>query len=218
MKSKLRQIMGRAALAITSLAGALLVGCHSTSSLPAQPIMQQPGVLSGPMGPAIYTNTNTASALLRIGDLVVIDWSDTPKEMLPFKDRIRDDGTLVLPFNVQVKAAGLTVSQLQDSIHQAYVPRIYRHLTASVKTEERVYFVGGEVRTPNRFLYVSELTVLRAIDTAGGFTDFANKKNIELRRANGQNHRLNWHEAMKDSRRDLPVYPNDQIIVHKRWL
>lgn len=206
-------------LAIALLAAAFVTGCHSTSSLPPQPIAQQPGVLSGPMGPIVYTNTNTnsSSALLRIGDLVVIDWSDTPKEMAPFKDRIRDDGTLVLPLNVTVKASGLTVSQLQDAIHKAYVPKIFRHLTASVKTEDRVYFVGGEVRTPNRFLYFSDLTVLRAIDTAGGFTDFANKKNIELRRATGQSHRVNWHDAMKDASRDLPVYPNDQIIVHKRF-
>jgi protein involved in polysaccharide export with SLBB domain len=62
------------------------------------------------------------------------------------------------------------------------------------------------------------MTVLRAIDTAGGFTDFANRKTIELRRANGQKFKVNWYNAIKDARLDLEVFPNDQIIVHKRIL
>jgi protein involved in polysaccharide export with SLBB domain len=65
---------------------------------------------------------------------------------------------------------------------------------------------------------VGEITVLRAIDTAGGFTDFANRKNIELRRATtGEKVRVNWHKAIKDPKLDPQVYPNDQIVVHKRF-
>ena len=72
------------------------------------------------------------------------------------------------------------------------------------------------VRVPNRQLYQDGVTVLRAIDTAGGFTDFAKRSNIELRRENGQIIKVNWDKAMKDPKMDPIVYPNDQIIVHKR--
>jgi polysaccharide export outer membrane protein len=207
------------AIGAVLLAAVLLTGCQSTSPLPPQPILTQAGPLNGPMGPIIYTNTGTnVSPILQVNDIVSIEFSGTPERMQPYKDKIRDDGTLVLPYNVMVKAAGSTASQLQDAIHAAYVPSLFRHLTATVKTEERFYFVGGEVRNPSRQLYIGDMTVLRAIDTAGGFTDFANRKNIELRRSNGQIQRLNWKDAMKDSKRDLAVYPNDQIIVRKRIL
>jgi len=202
------------------LGAAFLNGCQSTSSLPPQPpLASQAGPLNGPLGVVVYTNTNTnVSPILQVNDVVSIEFSGSPERMQPYKDKIRDDGTLVLPFNVVVKAAGSTASQLQDAIHAAYVPYLFRHLTATVKTEERFYFVGGEVRNPSRQLYIGDMTVLRAIDTAGGFTDFANRKKIELRRSNGQIQQLNWNDAMKDSKRDLAVYPNDQIIVRKRIL
>ena len=110
----------------------------------------------------------------------------------------------------------VSASELQDDIRTAYVPKYYHHLTVSVKTDERVYFVGGEVRIPNRQFYQEGITVLRALDTAGGFTDFANRKNIELRRENGEIIKIDWKKAMRNPKLDPVVYPNDQIIVHKR--
>jgi protein involved in polysaccharide export with SLBB domain len=65
---------------------------------------------------------------------------------------------------------------------------------------------------------MGEMTVLRAIDTVGGFTDFAKKTRIELRRANGEVHVINWDKARKDPKLDLKVYPNDQIMVPRRFL
>jgi protein involved in polysaccharide export with SLBB domain len=77
--------------------------------------------------------------------------------------------------------------------------------------------VGGEVRNPARQIYFGDgMTVLKAIDTASGFTDFANRDKIELRRANGQKFTIKWKKALQDPKLDLPVFPNDQITVHKR--
>ena len=159
---------------------------------------------------------NSVSPLLRVSDMVTIDWFDTPSPIAQYKERIRDDGKLILPHNIVVQAAGRTVAQLQDDIRNAYVPRLYYHLTVTVKTEERLFYVGGEVRVPSRQLFQDGITVLRAIDTAGGFTDFANRGNIELRRGNGQIIKINWKKAMKNPKLDPVVYPNDQVIVHKR--
>jgi len=204
------------------LAAALLAGCVTTPETPYQPdaALQQPTNLGAPVfnsGAPQMPPTNTVSPLLRVGDLVMIDFFDIPSPGIQqFKDKVRDDGNLVLPFNITVHAAGRTTSQLQDDIRTAYVPALFTHLTVSVKIDERFYFVGGEVKVPNRQLYLGDMTVLRAIDTAGGFTDFAKRTSIELRRANGQSFKIDWKKAMKDSKLDLQVYPNDQIIVHKR--
>jgi polysaccharide export outer membrane protein len=76
--------------------------------------------------------------------------------------------------------------------------------------------VGGEVKNSGRFPYLGEITVLRAIDSAGGFTDFARRNAIELRRASGESHTVDWKRAKKNPKLDLPIYPNDQIIVPQR--
>ena len=74
------------------------------------------------------------------------------------------------------------------------------------------------MRVPNRQFWQEGITVLRAIDTAGGFTDFAKRSKIELRRETGQIINVNWDKAMQDPKLDPAVHPNDQIIVRKRIL
>jgi len=155
-------------------------------------------------------------SVVRVGDTLNISFTDVPTPIVMQPQRVGEDGNIKLPYNVTVKAAGKTPGQLQDDIRKEYVPRIFVNLTSTVKTEERVYFVGGEVRVPARQPYIADMTVLRAIDTAGGFTDFANRDKIELRRANGKSYNVNWKKALKDPKQDLPVYPNDQVTVHKR--
>jgi polysaccharide biosynthesis/export protein VpsN len=215
----------KAAVALL-LASLVLTGCYNP-----QADSSLGGYTAGQMGtppvtpglepvkiptPATPPAINSVSPLLRVSDMVTIDWFDTTSPIAQYKERIRDDGKLILPHNITVQAAGRTVAQLQDDIRSAYVPYLYNYLTVTVKTEERVFFVGGEVRVPNRQLFQDGITVLRAIDTAGGFTDFANRNNIELRRGNGQIIKVNWKKAMRSPKLDPVVYPNDQVIVHKR--
>ena len=215
----------KAAVAVL-LAGLFLAGCYNpdTGSQGSFPTGQTGGAqaMPSPLAPVNVPTPNTPPAVsplspvLRVADMVTIEWFDTQTQIPQYKERIRDDGKLVLPLNVVVQAAGRTVAQLQDDIRKEYVPKYYHHLTVSVKTDERVFFVGGEVRVPNRQLFQDGITVLRAIDTAGGFTDFANRSKIELRRQSGEIIKVEWKKAMKNPRLDPVIYPNDQIIVHKR--
>jgi len=131
---------------------------------------------------------------------------------------IPDGGMITLPFNVHVQAIDKTTTQLEKDIRDAYVPSLFVNLTVSVKTEQRAFIVDGEVKNPGRQQYIGEMTVLRAIGTAGGFTDFANKKKIELRRLGGQKFYINYWKALDDDKLDLPVYPNDHIVVRRSIL
>ena len=184
-------------------------------------------VSTAPFTPAAAKNPRPDSAepaiegssLLRVGDSISVTFLDLPTPIQEVKTTVTEDGRVTgLPFGVTVQAAGKTPSQVQDAIHDALVPKYYVRLTAAVKTAEfRYYFVGGEVKIPNRQVYQGDMTVLRAIDTAGGFTDFASKKNIELRRANGGGKfMINYSKALENPKLDLPVYANDQITVHKK--
>jgi polysaccharide export outer membrane protein len=191
---------------------------YAGQSQPTPSVAPSPAL---PQAPVPYTdvavNPNVMSSRLASGELVKVTFSDIPNPPQPIEVRIPEDGRITLPYNMNVYAIGKTVSQLQDEIRGLYVPKLFVRLTVNIKTEDRVYFVGGEVRNPARQAYLSDITVLRAIDTVGGFTDFANRKKIELRRANGEVHYISWDKARKDAKLDLRVYPNDQIIVHRRW-
>lgn len=222
----------------------MLAGCGGTQYAsdpvnPAQPFAfpgqsapayagtqsQAPSVAPSPALPQapvpyadVAVNPNVmSSSRLTSGDLVKVTFTDIPNPPQPMEIRIPEDGRITLIYNMNVYAIGKTVSQLQDEIRSLYVPKYFVRLTVNIKTDDRVYFVGGEVRAPARQAYIGDITVLRAIDTVGGFTDFANRKKIELRRANGEVHYINWDKARKNQKLDLRVYPNDQIIVHRRW-
>lgn len=158
-----------------------------------------------------------ASSMLRVGDMITVNFSDVPTPGLQeIKARIPDDGMLTLHMNIRVKAAEKTIPQLEKDIREAFVPRYFRQLTAVVRAEDRWFFVGGEVRTPNRYQLVGELTVLRAIETAGGFTDYAKRTKIELRRENGERYLINERKAKENPALDLPVMANDHITVKRR--
>ncbi|HEY0457331.1 MAG TPA: polysaccharide biosynthesis/export family protein [Verrucomicrobiae bacterium] len=204
-----------------------IANAGSTTTTPPQfaPVGTQSGFVPQPGYPATQPQAAVNAAgtagriILQKGDPVTVTFSDLPPNMMmpDSKQRIADDGTITLPYNVKVIAEGKTASQLQGDIQKEYVPRYFVRLTVNVRTEERYYYVGGEVKRPDRYQYMGDLTVLRAIDTAAGFTDFAQRKNIELRRAGtGQKYKINYNDAIKDPNKDMPVYPNDQVIVHKR--
>jgi len=203
-------------------------GPPPTQTAPAQPApsVAVPAVsapvpvpVGTPLG-AIGTNASGSVGGIQVGDSITVNFTDLPpsvQPIMPYVSRIGEDGNITLHMNVTVKAAGKTARDLEQEIRTNYVPRYYKNLTVTVKTEERFYFVGGEVKMPARQPYFGRITVLRAIDTAGGFTDFANRSKIELTRHNGQKIKINWKKAIKDPKLDPEVFPNDQINVPKSW-
>ena len=109
------------------------------------------------------------------------------------------------------------ISQLQTEIRTRYVPSFYLEMTVNVKPEDRFFFVLGEVRQSDRYLYSGHTTVLKAIAAAKGFTDFADKTEVQVTRAsNGQKEKIDCKKAQKNSKLDLVIYPGDSIFVPRR--
>lgn len=160
--------------------------------------------------------SSSTAATLRVGDLIKVVFSDVPNPPLPHEERVREDGNITLPYNVTVAAAGKSIGQVREEIHKAYVPKYFNHLTVTVGTTERVYYVGGQVKLPSRQPYIGYMSVLRAIDTAGGFNEFASRKNILLRRSTGEILKINYDKAIKDPSLDPEVFPGDSIYVERR--
>ncbi len=184
--------------------------------------------LAGCQSPSAATRTNALAKLdpaevLQVGESVLIDFEDLPTGTgsQVFNRQIKADGSLSpLMENHVFYAAGKTRTQLEDEIRKFYVPDYYQRLTVTVRPQgdTRVFYVGGEVRTPGAQKYIPGVTVSKAIESAGGFTQFANKKKVKLIRADGKHIlTVNCNKVLVDPTLDPEVFPGDKIYVRRRF-
>lgn len=155
---------------------------------------------------------------LQAGDSVTVTFADLPpdKGLPEHRERVKDDGTLNLPLIGSIKAGGKKVGDLQKEIQGLYVPRYYTRLTVTIKTEDRFYSVGGEVKASGRQVYLGSTTLLKAIQSCGDFTDFANQRKVQVIRANGDRQVIDAKKARENPRKfDVPICPGDSIHVPK---
>lgn len=189
----------------------VLVGCDTpkvSAAPPANPASSEP--------PA--TNAAYVKGALRIGDHVSVELTGVGETLQPILQEVAPDGTIGgLPFIDRIQAVGKTPSQLQNDIREAYVPEYYKHLSVTVTTPLRFFYVGGQVMKGDRFPYTSPITVTAAIQAAGGFDPYANKKKVRLTRVDGQVLIVNCLEVLKNPEKDQPVYPGDKIDVPRRF-
>ena len=216
---------------VLGICGVLLVsaGCGSTPK-------DEPGFSSEPVGAvgsgspagpgssaekseAARPLEAAAAARFREGDLVTVTFSglEVSQALQPHEERVKEDGTITLPIIGSVLARGKTSGELQKEIQDKYVPKYYQRLVVTVKSLDSFYTVGGEVKMPGSQLWRGEITVTQAIQSAGDFTDFANKKKVLLVRANGTRIKVNCIKALEDPQLDPKVLPGDKITVPRRW-
>jgi len=212
-------------LGLLLVIGVFVAGCTSTpqgdggeySPLPPG-VGEDPAVGGTNAGPGGLANITQSGNRFAIGDLVTVKFSGTIDPIPTHEERITEDGTINLPLIGAVKAVGKTSGELQKDIQDLYVPDYYKRLTVIVSGEQRVYSVGGQVRSPGRQSYIGATTVTKAIQSAGDFTDFAAKRRVVLTRADGKTITIDCIKAAKDPSLDLPVYPGDKIHVDIRGL
>jgi polysaccharide export outer membrane protein len=85
--------------------------------------------------------------------------------------------------------------------------------TASVLVAQRYFYVGGEVKSPGRFLWSEDTTLMKAINTASGFTDYANRSKVQLARGKEPLQIFNCEELMRNPAKDVPIRPGDTVTV-----
>jgi polysaccharide export outer membrane protein len=158
------------------------------------------------------------SDVFRVDDVVTVTVTGVTAETIPpHEERIKEDGSITLYLVGKVQAAGKTAGELQSELQKGY-EIYYKNPVVTVKSAERVYYVGGEVKRPGVQLYLGETTVTKAIQAAGDFTDFALKRSIRVTRADGTTLKVNFGKLLENPRLDPPVYPGDKIHVPRRIL
>ncbi len=159
--------------------------------------------------------------VLHVGDKIRVDITGTPDPIQTTGEiEIHEDGTISLPYINQIPAVNKTPSQLEKDITAAYVPAYFPHIGINVTLTARFFYVGGQVNgagNTQRILYTGPTTVLRAIQAAGDFTPYANKRKVQITRSVSKHiYYENCVKALADPKLDLPVYPNDMIWVGRR--
>ena len=173
----------------------------------------------GPANPETPSPDITYLSEIRPGDRVVINFADNSGIEPIWEQTVTEEGIIMLPFNQKLNAKGMSESQLEQAIHDLYVPKLFTRLTVNARLAQRSFFVDGEVRAPGQQELTGTMTVMKAVAAAGGFTDFAKKSKIEVIRRNGQKIKVNGKDAMADpAKHDLPVYAGDRVFVHRRIL
>lgn len=121
-------------------------------------------------------------------------------------------GVLAFPLIGNIPANGMTPRELQQAITSKLDPEYMRNPSVSVEVAmRRPFYVVGEVQKPGSYSYVTDLTLLEAVATAGGQTYRANMANFYIkRRVNGQIVRV---AASQESL----IQPGDTVIVRERY-
>jgi polysaccharide export outer membrane protein len=157
----------------------------------------------------------TADYRLIAGDKLRIEvYKDT---QLSQSLQIRPDGKVTLPLVGDVVAAGRTSMELRDAISGSLKEYISNPVVTVIVTETtpQVVYVSGEVTKPGVYTLTNgRLSVLQAIAMAGGFTDFANRKDITILRGT-QKLKFNYKDAIDDDNRREPLqlHPGDTVVV-----
>ena len=157
----------------------------------------------------------TYSYLLQKGDPLVIHLRGIYPQDQEVEDIIDDNGNVTLPFLGDILAAGRPTSELESYIRDRYISGgYYRNITVSVVMPQRTYFIRGEVRAPGRFPVVGGLTMLQAIAAAGGYTEFANSKKVNLIRG-GRTTTFNMRDIERRPEQDIRLESGDVIVVER---
>jgi len=133
---------------------------------------------------------------------------------------VRMDGKISLPLIHEIRAAGLTPSQLETDITEK-LKAFYENPNVSVtvmETNSFKVYVSGEVKTPGVYKLREEATLLQIIPMAGGFTEWAKQRKILIiRKEDGKEKRItvDYKKILKgdDPGSNIVLKSGDTIIV-----
>jgi polysaccharide export outer membrane protein len=129
---------------------------------------------------------------------------------------VRPDGRITLPLAGELQVMDLSPEQVQAKVIEMYSKYINKpEVSVSLARvgSKKFYLVGMVMRT-GTFPLIVPTTVMEAIDSAGGFQEFANKKKVIILRGD-KRIKFNYTEVVKgkNTSQNIPVENGDHIIV-----
>ncbi len=155
-----------------------------------------------------------------IGAEDVLDISVWKEPELTRTVPVRPDGKISIPLLNDVQAAGLTPLQLSLLITESLRKFLTEPQVTIIVTQinsRRVYLLG-EVARPGAYPLLPNMTVLQALSSGGGFTNFAKQSKIYvLRTENGKSMKYPFdYKGVLSGKRpqdNIVLQPGDTIVV-----
>ncbi|AOS45641.1 Polysaccharide biosynthesis/export protein [Lacunisphaera limnophila] len=152
------------------------------------------------------------SAQLRPGDTMTISLLGIPEPQTT-SVQIDEQGFVRLQYIGAVTASGLTTAELSQSIRETYIAKQYfTTLDVSVNVTERYIYIGGEVQRPGRIPWSPDLTLAKAVQSAGGFSLYAKETKVTLTR-DRKAYEFDVRLAQRQPEQDPLLFPGDSIQV-----
>jgi protein involved in polysaccharide export with SLBB domain len=155
-----------------------------------------------------------SSYVLGANDVIAI--SVYMEEDLSFEEiRIGDSGKINYPFLGEIQAVGNTVSGFESLIRKGLIDGeflIDPAVTVRI-VEYRPFYIDGEVEEPGAYPFEPGLTLRKAISIAGGFTERASRRGIEILPEGASQ---NDDPEVTDNL-DISLKPGDIITIEERF-
>ncbi len=207
------------------IVAAVVAGCSSLDGLLDAPADTQAPIAeerSSPTAVAGWTGrapSDDPQASADGDDRYVLDTGDRLRIFVygqPNLSRIYpvdQSGLISVPLIGLVKARGLTSQRLAQAIRNRLAAQYVRDPEVTVDiAQHRPFYVLGEVRNAGQFPYAGGLTVRSAVAIAGGFSERANERIVQItRRAGGTTEKF-------DAPDEFVIQPGDTIYVYERFL
>ncbi len=194
-----------APLAALLLAAAL--GCAHAPAAAAPP------AAAGNGAPATGSEPTDSYVIGQADEIEVQVWQEPDLSRTAI---VRADGMLSLPLVNDVKAEGLTVKALRELLTKRYAEMVTDPVVSVIvaRPTSATFFVTGKVAKPGEYALFKETTVLQAVATAGGFTEWAKTGKLKVIRKGGQPIHVNYDDIVSgDMLQNITLQRGDTLVV-----
>ncbi|HPS19896.1 MAG TPA: polysaccharide biosynthesis/export family protein [Candidatus Omnitrophota bacterium] len=174
---------------------------------------------SAGMGSAEEKDAN-AGYVIGAGDILNVTVLQPEQLTLPVT--VAPDGAISFPYIGTVMVKGRSLSAVQEEIQTRLSDGYMKYPVVSVSLTEsrsKKFFVYGEIVKPGTYYIEENITVLKAISIAGGFTKFGSASKVKILRAKKdapgyETMSINIKDVMDgNSTADIVIQPDDILVV-----